>query len=587
MKRLILALLLSVALASPGFAAALTASCIWSVLPSGSTNNGGMFDPSQTAGMATGLASTSSSSTTPSFSSASYNFTVSDENNWVFVGAGSGWQTGFYKITGNSGNSAVIDAAIGHVILYNTTTGAISLSTVAGCGATTGGTWAVDYAGPGQTADSVTNSTFASAGSSTTLTDGSSIFTPAMVGNAVHITNTGTGGFGVLGWYTITAYGSATSVTVNVTTNTGTAMVAGTGFIGGAVALLDNINSASAGLGPVAGNQIFLSGSFTQANTVTWVVVGTATSPVKIQGYLTYWGDVATNFSRTNGSGAIVTTNMPLLTFASTKTLISSSGVFTIWDWLNITGNEAGTLFTPGASDLITRNVITNVDANAASVVLSSGGALLFNNDFLETGATTATTGIAAAGSVGVIMANRIVISSPTGNGATVSGAGPVFINNQFIGAGRGTATAGAGIVTTAAAGRIMAVANSIVGFYDDVNIINTPSTAFNFLVGNMLTDAANYGLNATTTANSVASLYNRTGNNVAGAQGSAGTWLAFTNYGEVTSWTTSDYQSVTTDLRLLSGSPAVGAAFFPNASIGALQLSAVAGVQTSSAYAQ
>ena len=163
-------------------------------------------------------------------------------------------------------------------------------------------------------------------------------------------------------------------------------------------------------------------------------------------------------------------------------------------------------------------------------------------------------------------------------------GGGPGIIGNQIIGAGKATASAGAGIVTTAAAGHPFIVGNTIVGFYDDINFI-TGTTVLNSVIGNMLTDSANYGINNVNVSNAVASFYNRTGNNANGAQGTPGVFLALTNYGEVTAWTTSDYTNVASNLILLTGSPAVGKAYFPSASIGALQLSAVAGGEIDSAY--
>ena len=529
--------------------------------------------------MQTDLASTSSSSATPTFSSASYTFVAGDVGNWVFVGAGASWQLGYYKITSISGNNAVVDAAIGHVVLYSSTTGIYSLSTVVGCGATASGTWAVNYSGPGQASSNFTDSTFTGAGTAV-ISNTSSVFTKAMVGNAIHLT-AGTGA--TVGWYTITSFTSATAVNVNVSPGTGTVW---TGFVGGATNLLDTINSITAGLGPVAGNQLFLSGSFTQANTLTWVPAGTAALPIKTQGYVTYWGDATANFSRTNGSGAIVTTGMPVLTFSSTKNINATGASFNIFDWLDIPGNISGSLFAATGTQIMTRCIVTNSAANVAAIGITAGGCTVFNCDVNMTGATTGTTGISATNVAGMLVGNRIVITSPTGFGATVSGSGPVFVGNQFIGAGSATATAGAGIATTNAAGRILGTGNTIVGFYDGTNSI-TASTALSVLIDNMLTDNANFGINAVSTGNAVASFYNRTGNNTAGAQGNAGPFLSLTNYGEVTSWSTSDYQNVASDLRLKSTSPAVGVAWFPLSSMGALQLGSVAGPQSYTGYSQ
>ena len=191
------------------FGAALTANCAWSVIATGDTLYGGVFDPSVVqgaSGVPTDLASSSSTSTTPTFSSSTYSFVTGDVGNWVYVSGGTGWQVGLYKITAvpSGGPTATVDAAIGHVILYNGN-GTWSLSTVAGCGATASGSFVVNYTGPGQTADNVTNATFGDATTAnTTLTNTVNTFTPVMIGNGVHITAVGTNG--LVGWYTILTY---------------------------------------------------------------------------------------------------------------------------------------------------------------------------------------------------------------------------------------------------------------------------------------------------------------------------------------------------------------------------------------------
>ena len=583
MKRLILSILLAVGLVGSASAAALTQYCAWSVMGAGNANYGGVFDPSVVSGASgvlANLASTSSSSTTPTFSSVGgYIFVAGDVGNWVFVAAGASWQVGLYKITSITGSTnAIVDAAIGHVILWNSTTGVWSLSTVAGCGATASGTFSVCYSGPGQTADNFTDATFSGAGTAA-IGNTSAVFTPVMIGNGLHIT-AGTGA--TVGWYTLTGYTSTTAMNINVSPGTGTLWTA---YVGGAINLIDTINSAVAGLGPVAGNQIFLSGSFSQTNTVTWANIGTAAAPLLFQGYVTYWSDANTNFSRANGSGAISTTGMPLLTLTSSKNFTFNAG-YNIFDWLNITGTASTYIVEGTGSFMATRCVITS--SNTGGITVTPGGGVIFNCDILETGATGTSPGLALTTSGGPIVGNRIVISSPTGIGLTMTLGGPCIVGNQFIGPGKATATAGsAGINTTNVAGRVQAIGNTIVGFYDDVNVI-TGSTAVHFLANNMLTDSSNFGINGVSTSTAIVSAYNRTGNNTNGAYGNMGTWFNYTNYGAVTSWSTSDYQNVTTDLRLLSTSPAVGAAWPPLGSIGALQLSQTGSAgQTASAYSQ
>ena len=571
-----LKLLLCLVLGSAPAFGALTASVQWSVIATGNANNGGGFDPSQTAGMLTNLASTSSNSATPTFSSASYTFVAGDVGDWVFVGAGASWQLGFYKITSISGNNAVVDAAIGHVILYTAATGVFSLSTVAGCGATASGTFSVDYAGPGTTASKFSDATLASVGSSTTLTDSAADFTPVDVGNMLHLTGQGTGSFGVLGWYTITAYASTTSVTTDRTTNSGTAMVAGTGAVGGGVALLSTINSASAGLGPIAGNYVWMQGSFAPSASDTIAFLGSSTAPIKCVGYLTYWGD-GYALGRTNGNGPTVTTNFPAYAYTSTHTLSLPAGGFIVLENLNISSSVAGTLCTLGTNDVVTRCVLNNTDANSSAVVCTVGNdAVLENNDILESGASTATLGILCS-STGRIANNRVVVSSATGVGMSIS-SNPPILGNQIIGNGGGT-----GIASTSTSGLPTIYGNTIANWGDGINIV-TGTTNIQFVVDNLITDCTN-PVNNVIATNATFTAYNRYRQNTSGGTNAVvtgGSWSAATNYGAIiTGLSATDYSTPWTDLRLLTTSPAVGTGWFPSASIGALQVPAVAAGQS------
>ena len=74
---------------------ALSGYLIWEIRPgSGSDNNGGGFDPSQTAGMLTDGAATSATGTAPVFTSASYNFVGGDVGAWVYIASGTNWIPG-------------------------------------------------------------------------------------------------------------------------------------------------------------------------------------------------------------------------------------------------------------------------------------------------------------------------------------------------------------------------------------------------------------------------------------------------------------------------------------------------------------
>lgn len=239
---------------------AFTANAIGRVRVSGVDTQGAFFDPSLCS--LTDGAATSATGTAPVFTSASYNFVAGDVNAYVFIKSGTNWMPGWYKISSVAANAATLDAVIGDVRLYASTTPAQdgSLGTfnlAAGCASTaspTGATWSVDYTQ--QDAAIGASSDYTSA-ASTTITSVLAGFTAAMVGNAIRISS-GTGA--TTGYYFITAYSSATQVTVDKVSGTYTV---GVGKVGGAAATCARVlNSANAtGDKAIAGNIVFIRGA--------------------------------------------------------------------------------------------------------------------------------------------------------------------------------------------------------------------------------------------------------------------------------------------------------------------------------------
>src|SRR5438045_1468178 len=117
----------------------LSAFTIAEVRGSGSdTACGGLFDPSQTTGMFTDGAATSATGNSPVFTSASYNFAAGDAGAYVYIGAGTNWLPGWYKIASVASNAATLTASVGNV-MGSTGGGTASptvLNTAAGCAST-------------------------------------------------------------------------------------------------------------------------------------------------------------------------------------------------------------------------------------------------------------------------------------------------------------------------------------------------------------------------------------------------------------------------------------------------------------------
>lgn len=222
------------------------------------TAAGGAFDPGQTAGMLTDLASTSGTSATPIVTSASYDFVAGDVGAYVFVGAGTNWTKGWYKITavdvGSVGDAQLSAAAEG----YRAYGG--SVNTSAGCGSAaslTGGTWSIDYSQ--QDAAEVAYTDLACAGAGLTVSSATSPFGAQQVGNALIVT----GGDANItaGLYVIASVAAGVATVLGAANISTGAVTTGTGNLGGAFK-----TPGAAGAYQVAGNPLWIK---TYGTTVT------------------------------------------------------------------------------------------------------------------------------------------------------------------------------------------------------------------------------------------------------------------------------------------------------------------------------
>lgn len=204
---------------------AFTASTVWEVESGGSdTNAGGGFDTG-VAGFPTDGAITLATTSAPVIASASYNFVTADTTvgAWVYLKSGTSLIPGWYKIASLSGNSAVLDAAIGHAVLANGTP-----NTVVGCG-TTGTlgtiTWGIDYSQATTTRISFTDMLVGA-----TTTQFTSVLNPVgknFIGNIISVTSGAT--------VQRVAVVSTATTTATCDKSLGTAAQVGVGQMGGAL----------------------------------------------------------------------------------------------------------------------------------------------------------------------------------------------------------------------------------------------------------------------------------------------------------------------------------------------------------------
>jgi hypothetical protein len=247
---------------------AIAITCIFEVNGSASDNNGGGFDPAQT--MATDLAATSGTGTAPVVTSASYNFVAGDVNAYLFVKSGTNWTPGWYKITSVSSNAATLDAAVGHVVLYQDSKSA-AMNTVAGVATTaspTSGTWSVDYS-RGTSAQFAFTDMVIDGTTNTKFTSAAHPVGPNFVGNTINITS-GTG-------FTVqsVSVNSVSGTTATCDKSLGTlSSTGGTGNLGGAKASPGGAAAVINAIGGGGSCDVFILGNNTYEMTTTSNVSG-------------------------------------------------------------------------------------------------------------------------------------------------------------------------------------------------------------------------------------------------------------------------------------------------------------------------
>lgn len=353
----------------------LTATTDWE-LRSGATAgmlNGGGFNQAATFGITDGTTDANTANTaSPVLSSATYTFVASDALAWVFVAAGTNWTKGFYQIASVAGGKATLSAAIGAAIQLGTSGKYDTASTVVGCatvGTPTAGTIGVDYSQ--QNAADYTATDFVSVGSSTTLTSATAGFKRTHIGNIFHLTTTGTGAFGVVGWYEITAYTSTSQVTTDRTTNSGTALASGTGYVGGSLdltgALADSFFESVIG-----GNQIWVkndAGYSLGSGVAVASASGTGTANILMRGFNTLRGDRPTGANR------------PAIAFGANTFAAGAN-----WQFRNIiiTGT-GGNSFATSTDNMIVNCKITNPSSTAArNSAIAASGTTVINSEFVS-----------------------------------------------------------------------------------------------------------------------------------------------------------------------------------------------------------
>lgn len=393
----------------------------WETRITGSDTNGGGFDYGVN-GMLTDGAATVANTSSPVFTSASYNFINTDVNAWIFIKTGTNWNSGWYQISSVSNNAATLLAGIGQACSL----GILSPNTTVGCASVaspTSATWSIDYSQQGTA--QITYIDLASSIAGNAITSAGNPFGKQMVGNVLNVTG---GTNFTTGRYVITATSGSSGLTDRaVVTAAGSA---GSGYLGGAfvspgmawsVAVVGNSHFIQ------SGTPAYIIGSATTNVTSGCISMGAGTNSAtasRIIGYQTTRGD--------GGTKPI----LRCLNISSPTIITTSAG--NIVDNLELDGNSiTSSRGISATTSLITRCIGRNF-ANNAFAGAGSPPTLWFNCEATGCKTSTALSGgnaqfcISHDNSIAGITINQAyncISSNNNGAGFTVNGVQGTLIN--------------------------------------------------------------------------------------------------------------------------------------------------------------
>jgi hypothetical protein len=317
--------------------------------------------------------------------------------------------------------------------------------------------------------------------------------------------------------------------------------------------------------GAAAGTRYNVSGAVARTTTLDSITSGgTVTSPVIIRGINAALGDGYQG--RTNSNGALVTTNMPAITYTTGR--LSITGTFIVLESLNISGAPAAALVTTGNDNSVARCVFNYTGTDVAGTALTCGQRIsATDNDFLMTGGSGGLCAVNASSTLERIQGNRI--RGGAAPGVLFTGGSGAIIGNVIY---RSTI----GISSTTAVGLVPYIVNNTIVNNTSHGIqVVTGATGAQFIVGNRITDNGGFGLDAQAAAVAIHAAANRYDRNTSGAKNGANDWLTATDYGDdVTSvLQAAEYTNAAgDDYRLVTGAPGIGTGLLPFMDMGALQ---------------
>lgn len=301
--------------------------------------------------------------------------------------------------------------------------------------------------------------------------------------------------------------------------------------------------TANAGLsaGGAAGMRVNVKGSHTCGSSTDNLKGGTSTSPFIIRGYATTPGDG--NQGRSNsGTGPLVTTNFPTLTYTGGSGLLNPASFTLLSDLNYVSAARLGT----GPGDVVLRRV--KVTSTGLFGVWVGARCYVQNCDVTQ--------GSGGYAAIYAETACTVVNSRLKGTAGVYNNVSPMsIIGNLIYGC--------AGIGLNVGSGGVVSGNTIVKNGGDGIQWFASTSPLHPLIVGNLITDNGGYGFNGGASNNAAVVVSNRFNRNTSGATTNATDWIAGAAEGNDTTSVLigEEYvDSTTDDYRLVSTSPAIAA---------------------------
>ncbi len=323
-----------------------------------------------------------------------------------------------------------------------------------------------------------------------------------------------------------------------------------------------------------AGKRFNIRGSITLTATDTWLADGTAASPIVLRGCYgtgTTWTPITP--SRTNGSGALVTTNHPVITYNGNYLLNAAGSQYVTMTALKIASAcTSNATLVSGFYSVVHGCSVTNSGSNAAAKALFLRGYAV-NCDLACSGATTG----ACVTLASYTLLRGCVISDSASYGVNfpVTVVSPAIIGNIIYGC-TDYAIYNSAVIASHQGYRPIICDNTIYG--KGYGSADAAYVDLVVLLNNHITDGSSYAVTGpAVNSTPVLLANNRTRDNTSGAISWNGDWDEATTFGHVTTddgGPNTDFVDINSsppDLRLLRDAAGVGKGLL-GSDIGAIQ---------------